>query len=73
MMTPSIRIGLLKSLIAPLLVLNFVGGGLIYWVAWGPAQAAFDQNLTDTARTLVTRLRFMRSSVRLDLPGRRKT
>lgn len=44
----SIRRDLLKWLIAPLLLLNLVGAGLTYWLAWLPAQHAFDQNLMDS-------------------------
>ncbi len=56
-MNASIRINLLKWLIVPLLFINFIGAGLTYWLAWSPAQTAFDQGLADTAWALKSRLR----------------
>lgn len=46
MSKPSIRIGLLKWLLVPLLVVNLAGAGLAYWLAWIPARTAFDQTRT---------------------------
>ncbi|MCO4855450.1 sensor histidine kinase [Herbaspirillum sp. WGmk3] len=53
----SIRRDLLKWLIAPLLLLNLVGAGLTYWLAWLPAQHAFDQNLMDSTWGLYAQVR----------------
>lgn len=64
----SIRINLLKWLIAPLLIINLVGAGLTYWLAWAPAQIAFDQSLADAGWTLIPRLQTMGSDIRIDLP-----
>jgi len=66
-MTPSIRIDLLKWLIAPLLTINLIGTLLIYMLAWNPAQTAFDQSLTDAAHDLRLNLRLKGSRVELDL------
>lgn len=52
----SIRMDLLKWLILPLLLVNFVGAGLSYWLAWIPAQIAFDQSLADAGWAIVPRL-----------------
>ncbi|MFJ3058334.1 sensor histidine kinase N-terminal domain-containing protein [Herbaspirillum sp. NPDC087042] len=54
---PSIRRDLLKWLIAPLLLVNLVGAGLTYWLAWLPAQHAFDQNLMDSTWGLYAQVR----------------
>lgn len=64
----SIRLNLLKWLIAPLLLINLIGAGLTYWLAWAPAQIAFDQSLADAAWALVPRLRETRGTVLVDLP-----
>lgn len=64
----SIRINLLKWLIAPLLIINLVGAGLTYWLAWAPAQIAFDQSLADAAWALIPRLREIRGDISIDLP-----
>ncbi|MFC5473896.1 sensor histidine kinase [Paraherbaspirillum soli] len=56
-MIPSIRMSLLKWLIVPLLMVNLVGAGLTYWLAWIPAQIAFDQSLADAGWALIPRLR----------------
>ncbi|MCA1324690.1 sensor histidine kinase [Herbaspirillum sp. alder98] len=53
----SIRRNLLKWLIAPLLLINLVGGGVTYWLAWLPAQHAFDQNLMDSTWALYAQVR----------------
>ncbi|OON62596.1 sensor histidine kinase [Massilia sp. KIM] len=52
----SIRLRLLKWLLGPILLLNLVLAGLIYLLAWTPAQVAFDQGLQDTAAALAARL-----------------
>ena len=53
----SIRLRLLKWLLAPILVFNLLAAGLTYVLAWTPAQRAFDQSLLDAATGLATRLR----------------
>ena len=63
----SIRLNLLKWLIVPLLIINLVGAGLVYWLAWKPAQTAFDQSLADTAWALVPRLKMSGDRVEVDL------
>ncbi|MEB0138318.1 MULTISPECIES: sensor histidine kinase [unclassified Undibacterium] len=66
----SIRRSLLKWLIAPLLLVNMIGGGLVYWLAWTPAQIAFDQSLADTCWVLGTRLtQEPDQQIRVDLPS----
>ncbi|MFZ6654436.1 sensor histidine kinase [Undibacterium sp. TJN19] len=67
-MNASIRLRLLKWLIAPLLVTNILGAVLIYRLAWEPANAAFDEGLTDTAWALVPRLKLVSADVAIDLP-----
>ncbi len=64
----SIRKSLLIWLIAPLLLVNAVGAGLVYWLAWTPAQTAFDQSLADTGWALSTRLKKISDQVHVDLP-----
>lgn len=64
----SIRVSLLKWLIVPLLLINFVGAGLTYWLAWAPAQIAFDQGLADTVWALMSRLRESQGTIMIDLP-----
>jgi two-component system sensor histidine kinase TctE len=49
----SIRLALLKWLLLPLLGINLIGAAGTYWLAWRPAQLAFDQNLADAAWTLL--------------------
>jgi two-component system sensor histidine kinase TctE len=66
-MTPSIRVDLLKWLIAPLLVINLIGALLIYVLAWTPAQIAFDQSLSDAAYDLAPHIRVTAARVELDL------
>ncbi|MGE5650775.1 MAG: sensor histidine kinase N-terminal domain-containing protein, partial [Bacillota bacterium] len=63
----SIRLVLLKWLIAPLLVLNISGAALTYWLAWVPAQVAFDQSLADAAWALIPHLRMVGSRIETDL------
>ncbi|WP_317202395.1 sensor histidine kinase N-terminal domain-containing protein, partial [Janthinobacterium sp.] len=65
---PSIRLRLLKCLIAPILLLNLAGGALTYALAWMPAQSAFDQSLQDAAGALGARLSVAADGVRIDLP-----
>ncbi|MEB0136355.1 sensor histidine kinase [Actimicrobium sp. CCC2.4] len=64
----SIRINLLKWLIAPLLAINLIGAALTYRLAWVPAQMAFDQSLADAAWALVPRLRDNDGAILVDLP-----
>jgi two-component system sensor histidine kinase TctE len=64
----SIRINLLKWLIAPLLAINLIGAALTYRLAWVPAQMAFDQSLADAAWALVPRLRDNDGTILVDLP-----
>ncbi|MBB3120883.1 sensor histidine kinase [Pseudoduganella violacea] len=65
---PSIRLRLLKWLIAPILLINLAGGALTYALAWVPAQRAFDDGLSDAARALAARLSFTGGALQLDLP-----
>ena len=65
----SIRRSLLKWLIAPLLSVNLIGAGLVYWLAWTPAQTAFDQSLADTCWALSTRVHKALDRVHVDLPS----
>ncbi|MFZ6844192.1 sensor histidine kinase N-terminal domain-containing protein [Undibacterium sp. RuTC16W] len=58
----------MKWLIAPLLITNILGAVLIYRLAWAPANAAFDEGLTDTAWALVPRLKTVNEQVDIDLP-----
>ncbi|MDP9108844.1 MAG: sensor histidine kinase N-terminal domain-containing protein, partial [Pseudomonadota bacterium] len=67
-MKNSIRLNLLKWLIAPLLIINLIGAGLTYWLAWAPAQLAFDQSLADAGWALIPRLRDVGGTVLIDLP-----
>ena len=67
-MNASIRVNLLKWLIAPLLIINLVGAGLTYWLAWAPAQLAFDQSLADAGWALIPRLREVDDEILIDLP-----
>lgn len=63
----SIRLRLLKWLVAPILVFNLLAASLTYLLAWTPAQRAFDQGLLDAAAGLATRVRPGGSGV--DLAG----
>jgi two-component system sensor histidine kinase TctE len=65
--TASIRSDLLKWLIAPLVVINFIGALMIYMLAWGPAQDALDNNLAEAAYDLQAHLRLNGDRVELDL------
>jgi two-component system sensor histidine kinase TctE len=64
----SIRLRLLKWLIGPILLLNLMGGALIYALAWLPAQMAFDQGLSDAAGALGARLQLRGEQLEVDLP-----
>lgn len=66
-MTSSIRLNLLKWLIAPLLAINLVGAGLTYWLAWIPAQVAFDQSVADAIWALLPHLREKANQLEVDL------
>jgi len=63
----SLRLRLLKWLIAPILLLNLASGALTYVLAWMPAQSAFDQSLQDGAGALAARLTPAARGVVLDL------
>ncbi|KFI08223.1 sensor histidine kinase [Massilia sp. BSC265] len=67
----SIRLRLLKWLVAPILVFNLLAASLTYLLAWTPAQRAFDQGLLDAATGLATRLRSGGAAVHppADLPA----
>jgi two-component system sensor histidine kinase TctE len=67
-MTISIRTNLLTWLIGPLLLINLMGGGLTFWLAWAPTQTAWDQSLADAAWALVPRLKDSNGTVTIDLP-----
>lgn len=67
-MKSSIRFNLLKWLIAPLLLTNLIGAALTYWLAWAPAQLAFDQSLADAGWALIPRLRERDGQILIDLP-----
>ncbi len=64
----SIRLRLLKWLIAPVLLLNLAGVALNYALAWIPAQIAFDQSLADAATMLGSRVSERNGRLALDLP-----
>ncbi|WP_225984790.1 sensor histidine kinase [Noviherbaspirillum aerium] len=66
-MTASIRSDLLKWLITPLVVINFIGALLIYMLAWGPAQDALDDNLAEAAYDLQAHVRLNGNRIELDL------
>ncbi|MEC4721684.1 sensor histidine kinase [Noviherbaspirillum sp. CPCC 100848] len=66
-MTASIRSDLLKWLITPLVVINFIGALLIYMLAWGPAQNALDDNLAEAAYDLQAHLRLEGDRIKLSL------
>jgi two-component system sensor histidine kinase TctE len=63
----SIRLRLLKWLVAPILVFNLLAASLTYLLAWTPAQLAFDQGLLDAATGLAARLRPGAEETGLDL------
>ncbi len=64
---PSIKFNLLKWLIAPLLIINLVGAGMTYWLAWLPAEHAFDQSLADAAWALTSQIKQVRGKTSLEL------
>ncbi len=64
----SIRLRLLKWLIAPVLLLNLAGVALSYALAWIPAQIAFDQSLGDAAAMLGARIGEREGRLVVDLP-----
>lgn len=64
----SIRLRLLKWLIAPVLLLNLAGVTLSYSLAWIPAQIAFDQALGDAAAMLAARVSEREGRMAIDLP-----
>lgn len=65
----SIRLRLLKWLVAPILVFNLLAASLTYLLAWTPAQLAFDQGLLDAASGLAARLRPGSPAMGLELPA----
>lgn len=65
----SIRLRLLKWLVAPILVFNLLAASLTYLLAWTPAQLAFDQGLLDAATGLAARLRPGNPAMGLELPA----
>lgn len=67
-MKASIRINLLKWLIAPLLLINLMGAALTFWLAWSPTQTAWDQSLADAAWALIPRLKESQGVITIDLP-----
>ncbi|HBZ07396.1 MAG TPA: sensor histidine kinase, partial [Massilia sp.] len=52
----SIRLRLLKWLVAPILVVNLGAAALTYLLAWTPAQLAFDEGLRAAAGALAARV-----------------
>lgn len=63
----SLRAQLLRWLVAPLVALNLIAAGVAYWLAWMPAQTAFDQSLADTAWALVPHMQDSGPSIELSL------
>ena len=63
----SLRVKLLKWLVAPLVAVNLAGAAAVYWLAWIPAQTAFDQSLADAAWALVPHVQEKGDSVELQL------
>lgn len=64
----SIRVRLLKWLIAPFVLVSLAAGALTYMLAWLPAQMAYDQSLFDAASALGARLDVKGGVWRVDLP-----
>ena len=64
----SIRLNLLKWLIVPILLVNLVGAGSTFWLAWAPTQVAWDQSLADAAWALIPRLKEIKGVIAIDLP-----
>ena len=63
----SLRVKLLKWLVVPLVAVNLAGAAAVYWLAWIPAQTAFDQSLADAAWALVPHVQESGNSVELQL------
>ena len=63
----SLRVKLLKWLVIPLVAVNLAGAAAVYWLAWIPAQTAFDQSLADAAWALVPHVQESGNSVELQL------
>ncbi|MEK0428876.1 MAG: hypothetical protein RL001_1403 [Pseudomonadota bacterium] len=63
----SLRVKLLKWLVVPLVAVNLAGAAAVYWLAWIPAQTAFDQSLADAAWALVPHVQDTGDSVELRL------
>ncbi len=63
----SLRVKLLKWLVVPLVAVNLAGAAAVYWLAWIPAQTAFDQSLADAAWALVPHVQESGDSVELRL------
>lgn len=63
----SLRAQLLRWLVFPLVALNLIAAGVAYWLAWMPAQTAFDQSLADTAWALVPHMQDSGPSIELSL------
>ena len=63
----SLRLKLLKWLVIPLVAVNLAGAAAVYWLAWIPAQTAFDQSLADAAWALVPHVQDTGNSVELQL------
>lgn len=63
----SLRVKLLKWLVAPLVAVNLAGAAAVYWLVWIPAQNAFDQSLADAAWALVPHVQDTGNSVELQL------
>lgn len=64
----SIRLNLLKWLITPILLVNLIGAGSTFWLAWAPTQVAWDQSLADAAWALIPRLKEIDGAISIDLP-----
>ena len=67
-MNSSIRLNLLKWLIVPILLVNLIGAGSTFWLAWAPTQVAWDQSLADAAWALIPRLKEIDGAIAIDLP-----
>ncbi len=63
----SLRVQLLKWLVVPLVAVNLAGAAAVYWLAWIPAQTAFDQSLADAAWALVPHVQESGNTVELQL------
>lgn len=65
----SIRLRLLRWLLAPIVLINLMGVATTYLLAWMPAQVAFDQSLFDAASALAARVVVAQGRATLDLPA----